>query len=146
MESEVAAFQTEKLRQLAEEPNTTVYEPTHDYRGDPWPAHRLREVTERIAAKVTAYGDDVTDFRVRKDCLKDPDILEFSHTHPKLFGKLTDRAILKDPRFRDSFSFMLHVRDKVDAGSVTEGRDADAMATNGVIKILQQSKRPTPEK
>jgi hypothetical protein len=34
---------------------------------------------------------------------------------------------------------MLQVKEKVERGDVQEGRDADAMATSGIVAALQQS-------
>ena len=69
--------------------------------------------------------------------LEEEEVLHFQRCHPKLYYILTDRKVVGEPRFRQALGAMLSVRDKVDAGEV-EGKEADAMATSGIVAALQQ--------
>jgi hypothetical protein len=137
--SEVGAYEDEHLRELASRPNTTVLQVGHDRVQDPWPVTRLRPLMETLVARVLAFGDDVDDFRVRKDCLDDPEVLEFYRAHPKLYYMMTDRKLMGEERCRSAITGLLHVRDKVETGALEEGRDADAMATRSVLAALGAS-------
>ena len=57
---------------------------------------------------------------------------------------LTDRAQMKQERARDAVKAMLAVREKVEAGQVGDGQEADAMATRVVIAALGQDMSGPP--
>jgi len=134
--SDLQSLQEAHLRELADRPNTTVYTVKHDRVADPWPAARLRTVMEGLVAKALAYDDAVCDFRVRKELIAEPEVLAFYRAHPKMFYMITDRAVMREPRFRSAITGMLFVRDEVERGAVADGRDADAMATRTVMTAL----------
>ena len=134
--SDLQTLQEEHLRKLAERPNTTVYTVQHDRVAEPWPAARLRRVMEDLVGRALAYGDEVCDFRVRKELIEDPEALAFYRAHPKMFHMITDRAVMREPHFRSAITGLLHVRDEVERGRVAEGHDADAMATRTVMTAL----------
>lgn len=136
LRTDVGAYQDAKLRALAADPTKTVLTVEHDFVNEPWRVERLRPLLESLAARVAAFGDDVDDFKVRKTCLDDPEVLAFQRQHPKLYWLLTDRKMVRDARFRGAVTGLLHVRSKVENGEVEEGRDADAMATKSVLAAL----------
>lgn len=137
MDSEVKAYETERLKKLSEKKNTTVLTVEHDFINDPWPEKRLRDVMEPLVARVLTFDDSVSDFVLRKQCMKDPEVLAFQRQHPKMYYMLTDRNIMGDERSRKAITGMLYIRKQVDSGSVAEGQDADAMATKTVLAALQ---------
>tara|TARA_B110001452_G_C15229624_1_gene426009 strand:- start:1658 stop:2080 length:423 start_codon:yes stop_codon:yes gene_type:complete len=137
MDSEVKAFENERLRKLSEKKNTTVLTVEHDFINDPWPEPRLRNVMEPLVARVLTFDDSVSDFTLRKTCMDDSEVLEFQRQHPKMYWMLTDRKIMSDERSRKAITGMLYVRKQVESGAVTEGHDADAMATKTVLAALQ---------
>jgi hypothetical protein len=138
LESDVAAYQKEKLRELSERPNTTVLDVEYDHHHDPWPVSRLRPILERLTGRVLSTDDDVADFVLRKQCLEDPDVLAFQRDHPKFYWLLTDRRIMREQKHRDAITGMLYIRDEVERGNVPHGQEADAMATRTVIEALQR--------
>ena len=139
--SDVAAFQDEKLKRLAEQPNTTVYTVAHDEVADAWPIARVRGIMDRIALRINDEFGDVerhSDFAVRKVCLDDPETLAFQRRHPKLYWMITDRQQMKEPKYRAAIAALLEVRDRVEKGVVAEGPEADAAATRTVIDALRE--------
>lgn len=137
MDTEVQAFENERLRTLSEKKNTTVLTVQHDFINEPWSETRLRGVMEPLVARVLAFSNDVCDFKLRKACLDDSETLAFQRQHPKMYWLLTDRKIMGDERSRKALTGMLYVRKQIEAGTVTEGQDADAMATKTVLAALQ---------
>jgi hypothetical protein len=137
LRGEVDAYHDEHLRDLADKPNTTVYKTEYDTVREPWKAADARRVAERIAERTASFGDEASDFALRKALLEDEEVLRFQRCHPKLYYLLTDRKMVGEPRFRQALGAMLTVRDKVEAGQV-EGMEADAMATSGIVAALQQ--------
>ena len=137
LRGEVEAYHDEHLRALAEKPYTTVYKTEYDTVREPWKAADARRVAEHIAARTTSFGEETSDFALRKALLEEEEVLHFQRCHPKLYYILTDRKVVGEPRCRQALGAMLSVRDKVDAGEV-EGKEADAMATSGIVAALQQ--------
>jgi hypothetical protein len=135
--SEVGAYQQERLRELAQKPNTSVLQVEHDSVRDPWPVARLRPVMEGLLARVLAFDASTSDFVVRKTCLDDAETLEFQRAHPKLYWSLTDREQMRQKKARDAVTAMLRVREKVESGEVTDAHEADALATRTVMAALQ---------
>lgn len=139
MNEDVKAYETKRLQELAERPNTTVLTVEHDSRHDPWPVDRLKPLMERLVARVLSFGDEVDDFRVRKTCLDDPEALAFQRAHPKLYWMLTDRKMMGEERCRSALTGLLHVRAKVEAGEVADEHEADGLATRTVLAALGAS-------
>lgn len=137
METEVQAFENERLRRLSEKGNTTVLTVQHDFINDPWSERRLRDVMEPLVARVLSFDGSVSDFTLRKTCMEDPEVLAFQRQHPKMYWMLTDRTIMGDERSRKAITGMLYVRKQVESGAVAEGQEADAMATKTVLAALQ---------
>lgn len=106
--TDVHAFDTAHLEELSSRPNSTVYTVKHDHVHEPWPVERLRPVLERLATRVVSFDDDVDDFRVRKTCMEeDAEILAFQRDHPKFYWMLTDRKLMREPKFRDTVKGLL---------------------------------------
>ena len=82
--SQVGAYEQERLRALAQKPNTTVLTVEHDHKHAVWPVATLRPLLERLAERVTSFDESVSDFAVRKACLEDPEVLRFKRDHLNL--------------------------------------------------------------
>lgn len=134
--TDVGAYERARLEELARKPRTEVLTVTHDFINEPWAAGRLRAVMESLVERVLAFGPEVDDFRVRKQCLEDAEVLAFQRQHPKLYWMLTDRKMVQEPRVRSALTGLIHVRNKVDCGELQDGQDAEAMATRTVLAAL----------
>lgn len=135
--SDVQSVHREHLRDLSQRPNTTVLDVEHDIRNEPWSAARLRGVMESITARVMDTPDTVDDYTLRKTLLTgDNEMLAFQRQHPKFYWLLTDRTVMKEQKSRDAITGMLHVRDEIERGNVTDDHEADAMATRTIIQSL----------
>ena len=134
--TKVGVYENEKLKELADQPNTTVYTVEHDDKHEPWKPERLKSVIEKISSRVREFAPDVDDFTLRKQCLDDPEILAFQREHYKTYYLLTDRALAQNKKAHDAILAMLGIHARLSAGSISE-READAAATNAVIRALQ---------
>ena len=135
----VGAYEQARLEQLAQRRNTTVLQVEYDDVRDPWPVARVRAVLDTIAARVAReFADEtVADFTVRKTLVdSDPEIRAFYRGHQQLFQLATDRAMLRDERFRNAVAALLQVRTLVERGDLAEGQDADALATRSVLSAF----------
>lgn len=136
LESDVGAYEKKRLQDLSSRRNTTVLTVEHDFINEPWPVSRLRPLLERLAKRVTEFPDGTDEFVVRKTCLDDPEVLQFQRMHPQLYYMVTDRKLVKEEKFRNAVNGLLHVRGKVENGEVTNGQEADGMATQTVLSAL----------
>ena len=140
LEGDVTAFQKERIEELKNQDRTSIYETKHDFKHEPWKASTIRPLLEDLAAMVSSFGNETSDFMVRKSCLKEERFLKFQRDHPQLYYLMTDRKMLRDDRFRQAFTSMLFVREKIDSGSLSDGTEADGMIMNGIVSALQTSK------
>ena len=134
------AFGRRALEDLADRPNTKVYDVKFDSEREAWPADKLRASLERLMSTFRAIPEDVDPFRARKQCLEDPQILEFQRAHPRVFWMCTDRAVNGTEEFRKILSAFLALREKVDAKAIVDDNEANALATKAVMQILQEKK------
>lgn len=132
----MSACQEEHMRQLADDPQNTVYKTEYEHH-EAWSVARLRPLLERLAARVSAFPEEACDFTVRKTCLDDPEVLAFQRVHPQLYWQITDRARVRDKRFKESLGAMLIILEKRERGDVAP-EQADAMATQAVMAAVQQ--------
>ena len=120
-----------------ENPRAEVLQVTHDRRHEPWSADRVAAVCETILSRsVSDFDPKDHDFTVRRTLLDDPEILAFKKCHPKLFQTVTDRTLMKDPKYRGTIQSLLDVRRRVETGELPENGVADAAATQAVVTAL----------
>ena len=138
LNNEVGAYEQERLEELSQRPNTTVFKAEYESTHEPWKADRLRKVCEHLARRVLEFEEGCSDFKVRKVCMsEDEEVLQFQRSHPKLFWMVTDRKMVTDDRFKMALAAMFRVREQVEKGKLQDGRDADAMATTGIMSALK---------
>jgi hypothetical protein len=132
----------EARRRHAEEiqrkdPRAKVLELSHDSVREPWPSDRLERVFNSIVRRIYEFPADSHDFTVRKSLLAEGEILEFQRAHPRLYYVLTDRAMMRETRYRDVLKKMLLLRQGVETGGVAADERADAVATQIVVSSLR---------
>ena len=139
-QSDVSALHKQRLQELANKPNTTVFTVNHDQITTAWKAERVAVVLESLACRLQTEFEDTTqfsDFYVRKKCLEDKEVLDFQRQHPKLYWMVTDREKMKDDKYRAAVSALLEVRRRVERGDVKDGEEADAAATRTIVDALK---------
>ena len=129
MKKTVGCFTDEKLRELAEQPNVTVMQPTHDIRYTPWTAQRVSECVDRLA-QLTRNGVDA---EVIKE--KDPEIADFASKYTVFFSKLTDPAFVRDAGHVKTVKQLVTLRGLVELGAITEV-EAQAQAADTALRSL----------
>lgn len=127
----------ERMRDLADQPNTSVLTTEYDTVREPWKVARLRPIMQTITARAsTEFRGTTDDFVLRKTLMEDPKILEFQRAHPKLFWAITDREMMQQERYRNSITAMLHVMERKERGQLQGEHEADAAATDSIMSTL----------
>jgi hypothetical protein len=124
----VGCFTDAKLRELSEQPNTVVYQPTHDIVYTPWPAHRVRDAVMKISS-ATREGKSAADIRMN------PELHEFSEKYTKFFEKLTDPAFVADEEHVKTMLKLVMLKSMVDQGVLDE-KTAQAQSADVALKSL----------
>ena len=141
--STCAALEKQRLEELAARPNTQVLQVTHDFVKEPWPAERIVRVTNKIIE--TSLASNIKeDFDLRKELLKNTDIKKFQYDHPRLFWTLSDRKLMKEPKYRRAVQAMLNVHAMVETGVVEKGDVSNAVATQAVMHALNEGASAGP--
>lgn len=118
-------------------PRAEVLEVTYDATHQPWKATELTTVFEDIVRRIfDDFCEDEADFVVRKSLLKDPTILRFQRAHPKLYYVLTDRALMRQDKYRATLGHMLRVRADIEGGRLPDDERGDAAATQAIVGSL----------
>lgn len=122
-------------------PHAEVMEVTHDFKHDPWKVKDLLVVFEDIVRRIfTDFPESADDFVVRKTLLRDPKILEFQRSHPRLYYTLTDRSLMRQEKYRTTLARMLGARSEIESGRVPADERGDAVGMQAIVGSLL----PTP--
>lgn len=124
----VGCFTDAKLKELAEQPNTVVYKPTHDIVYTPWSANRVRDAVMKIS-NATREG------KSHADICADPELLEFSEKYQKFFEKLTDPSFVADNKHVETMLKLVMLKSMVEQGILDE-KSAQAQSANVALKSL----------
>ena len=112
-------------------------EVTHDAVHEPWKVRDLTPVFEDIARRIFSdFSAETPDFVVRKTLLQDPTVLRFQRHHPQLYYTLTDRKLMRDPKYRGTLAHMLRVRAEIEAGRVPSDERGDALGMQTIVQSL----------
>lgn len=130
MKQSVGCFTDAKLRELAKDPNVTVYQPTHDIVYAPWPTDRVMKCVDRIC-EMTKKGDTAEAIK------EDDELRQFSEKYTTFFQKLTDVAFVEDPSHVDTLRQIVEVKAKMDKGLIDEER-ARAASSDIALKSLMK--------
>ena len=132
----MGAYSQAQLEELSKRKNTTVYTVKYDRVFEPWPADKLRRIMEKTAKALFELPADMDDFRARKALIADPEILEFYRHHLKTFMLITDRAVMKDERYRQVMTGLVELRARAERGELGDENEANAAATKMVMQTL----------
>lgn len=128
MKRTVGCFTDAKLRELAEQPNTVVYQPTHDIVYTPWTASRVRDAVMQISS-ATREGKSPDDIRT------DEELREFSEKYTKFFEKLTDAAFVADEEHVKTMLKLVMLKSMVEQG-ILDDTTAQAQSADVALKSL----------
>ena len=74
MKKTVGCFTEDKLKELSEQPNTVVMQPTYDTLFEPWPASKVSDVMDQIVtitlSKKDCAPDEIREYCKEKRCSK----------------------------------------------------------------------------
>ena len=141
----VSSAERKRLEELAANPKNRVLEVTHDFVKEPWESQRVAKVVKTIIDKSLA-SELTDDFTMRKDLLKDPEIKAFQFDHPRMFWTLSDRTMMREPKYRRAIEGMLNVHLMLEKGVVQKGDVASAVATQTVMHALNGGVEAKKEK
>ena len=128
MKKTVGCFTDEKLRELAQQPNVTVMQPTHDIVYEPWPAKKVSDCVDRIIS-LTRQGVDA------EKAKEDADIGEFASKYTIFFQKITDPAFASDDGHVRTAKKLILLRGMVENGMIGE-TEAQAQSADIALKSL----------
>lgn len=147
--SHVSMLNEERMRALAQRPNTSVYTVQHTSTHTPWKAERVRRVAHKIVefaqsshSQSSTTGDLRNDEHIRQNdeqLLADTEVAEFKLAHPNLFSMLVNHHMISDTRFHEAFETLLRVREDVESGRISE-LEADSRATASLMCALAAHK------
>lgn len=137
MKKTVGCFTEEKLRELAEQPNVTVMQPTHDIRYTPWTAQRVSECVDRLA-QLTRGGVDADTIKTQ-----DRELADFASKYTVFFTKLTDPAFVQDADHVKTVKQLVTLRGMVETGIMTDVQAQAQAADTALQSLASRVKAPS---
>lgn len=108
-----------RIAELAERPDTVVYEPTYDTVFEPWDAARVRRCVRRMVASSRRHGTTADAQRALAD---DAEVCEFQGKYQTMYAKLTDPAFVRNEHHVGAMLSMIDIREQFERGEVDERR------------------------
>ena len=129
MKKTLGCFSDEKLRELAEQPNVTVMQPTHDIIYEPWTARRVSECVDRLVQYTRGgiHADTI--------CEKDAELADFASKYTVFFKKLTEPEFVNDRGHVQTIKKLIALRGAVEHGMLSD-TDAQAQSADVALKSL----------
>ena len=141
MQKSVGCFTDETLRELAEKPNVTVMQPTHDLIFDPWPTKKVLFIVNNIAQTTKSNIDKEVNI-IREICYKKEHVLEFSQKYKMIFEKITTPSFVKVDDNMKVLNKMIFMKAAVDSNMKTENAakaEIADIALQSVAKRMPQN-------
>lgn len=110
----------EKLREVAQQPNNIVMQPTWDVQFEPWPAQRVSLAVDSIVTitKDMTPGDATTE-AIQERCKRQQTLREFSEKYQLIFKKLTDKDFVGDDENLRVLKKMILIKAAVDSKTLS---------------------------
>lgn len=134
MKKTVGCFTDEKLKELSEQPNTVVMQPTYDTVFTPWPAERVSLIVDQLA-QTTKSKKNCSPEEIRVFCKDNKDFSEFSEKYKTMFEKLTVPDFVEDVDNLRVIKQMVLLKAAVD-NNMTTAQEAQAQASDIALKSL----------
>lgn len=132
MKKRVGCFTEDKLDELSKQPNTVVYQPTHDITFQPWPASKVSHAVDEMI-KIT--NEQRVTNNIQEACQKNAMLTEFSQKYTKFYEKLCDYEFVKDTENIQLLKRMILLKAAVDQ-NMTSAEAAQAQVSDIALKSL----------
>ena len=134
MSRKVGYFSESKLAELANQPNTTVMQTTHDHVFEPWPAYKVNHYVDKLVAMTSRRASQE---EIAKEKEKDAEFAFFLHNYRTFATKLSDYNFVSDAENVTTVKKLLMLRYQYEQGTMTE-EEAKAMSSDIALKSLMK--------
>lgn len=131
MKKTVGCFTEEKLKELSNQENTVVMQPTHDVVFEAWPASKVSVAVDTIINFVNT--SELSQEEVVEECKNK--FTEFANKYQVMFNKITNREFLKDHENVRVLKKLILLKAAVD-NNATTNEFAQAQASDIALKSL----------
>jgi hypothetical protein len=135
MQKSVGCFTDEKLKELAEQPNTIVMQPTWDVEFEAWPAQKVSIAIDTIV-NITKDLKDHDIEAVHGKCEEQETLKEFSQKYQLIYKKITDYSFIKEKENLTVLKKMVMIKSAVDTNT-TSMQNAQAQVSDIALTSLQ---------
>lgn len=134
MKKTVGCFTDEKLRELSEQENTVVMQPTYDTVFEAWPASKVNVIVDTVVA-ITNRMHQNTEDEIKEECFRNASIHEFSKCYQTMFQKLVNPLFVSDKENIGILKRMIMLKSAVD-NNVLTSQSAQAQVSDLALKSL----------
>jgi hypothetical protein len=132
MKKTVGCFTDEKLKEIANQPNTVVYQPTHDVQFEAWPANKVATVVDQICEITTKFK---TKEDIEEECMRNNVLKEFSQKYMTMYKNLINFDFVQDEENIKVIKQLIFLKSAVDNNNTTM-QNAQAQASEVALKSL----------
>tara|TARA_B100000482_G_C12610503_1_gene298812 strand:- start:2061 stop:2489 length:429 start_codon:yes stop_codon:yes gene_type:complete len=134
MKKTVGCFTEEKLKELSQEPNTVVMQPTYDTIFEPWPASKVSDIMDQIVS-ITLSKKKCSAEEIRSYCKEKKILHDFSEKYQIMFKQITIPEFVADSENIKVVKQMILLKSAVDS-NITSNEEAQAQAADLAMKSL----------
>lgn len=144
MNKRVGYFTDDKLKELSEQSNTVVMQPTYDTIFEPWPASKVSDIMDKIVQMTNANKSKPAE-EIQDICKKsNKNIDEFAQKYQIMFKKLTEPSFIEDEKNIKVIKQMILLKCAVDknmtSAEAAQGEAADLAMKSLVERVKNQKK------
>ena len=144
MNKRVGYFTDDKLKELSEQPNTVVMQPTYDTVFEPWHPSKVSDVMDNIV-ELTKQNKDKTVEEIQDICKRSSStVIEFSQNYQTMFKKITEPEFIRDAKNIKVIKQMILLKSAVDrnltSAEQAQGEAADLAMKSLVERVKNQKK------
>ena len=142
MNKRVACLQEEKLREIAQQPNTIVMQPTYDTHFAPWEFDDLAAVLRELQAYVIQRGKSVPVDEIRSGAVtSSTKFKRLSETCKVIFARVTEYDVASSTKKMAVIFAMIDIRREIQMGGIDEDT-AKAKLSSMAIDALHTRAAP----
>ena len=133
MKKSVGCFTDEKIRELAQQPNVTVMQPTHDVVYEPWNSTRVTNAVTQLVTFTNSVKGDL--HKINQYVDSNTELKEFSEKYLVFYKKVTDYTFTSDAEHVNTMLKLISLRSQVERGHIDE-QNAQAQCADISLKSL----------
>ena len=136
----IECLHEDKLKELAQQPNTIVMKPTHDVIFEPWSPKELMSVLKGLQGFVIKNQEKPADEIRRLAIATNDKLKEFSEKYRIMFKRVTEPEVATDPKKMAVIFAMIDIKQRIKEGKIDENTAKAELSTIAINAVHHHTK------